>query len=69
MASPLSPNFTICIMHLTGARMPIRRASKRIAVAARTSGIGLTLLPVLYQTSGLEGVRRRGAAAVHQNFQ
>jgi len=29
--------------------------SKRIAVAARTSGIGLTLLPVLYQTSGFGG--------------
>ncbi|WP_062226592.1 formimidoylglutamate deiminase [Aureimonas frigidaquae] len=39
--------------------------SVRIAAAAATSGIGLTLLPVLYQTGGLDG---RALAGGQQRF-
>lgn len=48
-----------------GPYADLAEMSARIAAAARTSGMGLTLLPVLYQYGGLDG---RGLSAGQDRF-
>ena len=55
-ALPRCANFIICTTQPDGTPYAnIGEMSERIAAAAATAGIGLTLLPVLYQHGGCDG--------------